>query len=684
MIFTLIDGTRLLLAVAGCAVVLVLPGVTLARLSGFTGRDARADVPTAVVTGLALLPLVDSMVTRFLSLDTALAVNLALAAVGAAAALVGRGVWAWRTKHCALALAWCGLVLFEWVDFDTGQALFQPFTVIDAVKHAAVSEAILQSGAPPHDPFFLRPAPVGYYYFFYTLAALVQRLSLGLVDARAAVGGLVVWTGIGIFGLVRLTLARAGFERAAERTGLVVAVLAAGGLDIVAVLRLGLVQHRWLADPVAWNEQIAGWTESLLWVPHHLAGLIASGVGLLALAAAADPAPAERVGARVARNTGLAGACFASAFGLSLWVALGLAATLAMWTVALAGERRWRAAGLLLAAGVLAALLALPQIHDVLANRAPGTTAPVVLAVRDFSPLDGILPAGGWAQLARFLALPLNYFAAFGLLASGSIAYWRSREASPAPGRDVRRILALMAAAGLLLGAVLRSTLFNNDLGWRVTLLPLLAGTVWTLAALDRCLASAGADTARSSFGQPWRRVPGFLLTLAVLGWATTLYGLVGLRLYPVYPIEPDQRFMAAHPATERALRVAYGWADRHLPPRAVLQHDPTRPRAFAFALYGQRRTAVADAYGSLFGADEGAVRARVAVLAPIFHVSVPLAGVRAAAETAGVDAIIVTDADPVWSMPGSFVWRARPVYASDRVRILLVADLDRVAVALP
>jgi hypothetical protein len=676
MMFSLIDAGRLLLACAAGVPILLLPGLALAAIFRVaSGRSTNTDTvfapsgSTGLVFGLALLPLIASLAIRWVGVDGALVVSLALAAIGLLPP--GRPPLRIGAIPLALTVAWLIISIVEWIDIDTGTQLFQPFTVIDAVKHAATAQAILDTGAPPRDPFFLRPERVGYYYFFYSLPALMQRLCCGAIDARAAMGGCVVWVGIGLFGLIRMVLAASGFAGVGRRPLLLAGVLAAGGLDILPTVRIGLLQGTWLPDPIAWNEQVGGWTESLLWVPHHITGLIAAMLGLVALSGVLEPGDEPAMRRQVA-GVGLAGLCFASGFGVSVWVTLGLVGTVALWGVVLACERRWRAVTLLAAAGAIALVVSIPQLHDVLTDRVPGGEAPIALAVRAFAPVENLGLSGAWLMLARFVMLPLNYFAGFGALVSGAILYWGDRRAVVSEGRDMRRVLVIGALAGLLLGSLLKSTLFNNDLGWRVPLFPLLAGTIWTLVVLDRLPTATPV----------WRRVPGFLFGLLLLGWATTLYGLVALRAYPLFALAADYRFMAAHPATERALRVAYSWADRALPRGAVLQQDPTRPRVFAFALYGRHPTGVADSYGSLYGADPRAVTARITALIPIFRSDLPDAAIRAIATSIGIDDVVVTDADPVWSMPRSFVWRWAPVYASDHVRILPIVSTVKTAPA--
>ena len=669
MNFSLMDTGGFLAAVLACGFVLVAPGYALARLSRVSHNAGPPDLLTGVVIGLATLPAIDSIAVRFCGLGVALSISLVLAAAGAGFALRDHALV--RPSQLGLALigGWLVLLMIEWVDLDIAGKLYQPLTIFDAVKHAATTQAIYDSGAPPRDAFFLRPERSSYYYFFYTPAALVMRLCLGLVDAKAAVGGLVFWTGLGAFGLVRLTLARIGFDQAIGRRPLLItAVMAAGGLDIMAVLYFAWTRSYWMADPLQWNDvQVGQWFEDILWVPHHVAALIAGTVGLVALTDIAGDGKAL-VQRSAAASVILAGLCFAASFGLSIWVTLGFVVTVAVWGLVLLVERRWRAAACLTLAGMIALLLTIPQLIDLKAGRAGGGPVPIALAVRSFLPIHLYVPDGPWQVLGDFVCLPINYGIEFGVLILGSIAYWRQRRREPTSDSEFGRVLTIAALSGLLVGAFLRSTLFNNDLGWRVLLLPLLAGTAWTIIALHR-----RGEPLRAV---PWTVRPAIYAFMAV-GWMTVLYTAISMRAYPFITVNHSARFIAGDPATERGLRVAYGWVTANLSQAAVLQQNPIPRRAFAFGVYGRNPVGVADAFGSLYGADPQAVSARINALGPIFETDLPASEVRRRAAAAGIDDLVVTAADPVWSQPDAFVWREKPIFASPRVRIIPVVTLD-------
>ena len=672
--YSLVDIAGLLLSTLSDVPLLLAPGLAIGWAAGWatagpraSGADAQRPaepwLAAGLLAGLAALPVILSLAVRTFGLNVALGADLAIGAAGVGVAV--RTGWRPRLSRqdALLALAWLLVVGFEYIDFDVAGGLHQPFLILDLVKHAATVQAIHDHGAPPDDPFFLRSGRVGYYYFFYTLGALSEQLCGGGADARAAMGGLVFWTGVAFYNLVRFTLARAGLSPApwSPRTGrLVFAVMCIGGLDIVAVVLLARWGAGWLPDPVWWNEQIGGVFDSLIWVPHHVTALIASVVGLMAIS---EPAPAGRL-----RRAVFAGVCFASAFGLSVWVTVGAVATAGCWFTRLVWGRRAVPAMLLLLAGAVALVLSLPQLLDLHAGRAPGPT-PVALAVRAFSPLEITVPPGALRTLLGLVCLPLSYLLEFGLLAWGAVAFWR-REERPRIAGELGMLLAISAACGLVIGSFFKSTVYNNDLGWRVMLFPLLAGVVWTVSVLERRLASA------TTLGSTWRALPPTVWLMGAVGLATVLYTLVNQRTYDLLPLPASSRFFATDPKTQHDLRGAYTWADHHLPADAVLQHDPAAPRVFPFGLYGRNRVAVADGSAALFGASQTQVDARVAQLSPLFSGAMTAAEVRARAQADGVDALVVDDADPVWRRPASWVWTSRPLYAAPRARIISTAAL--------
>lgn len=673
---TLKDAGGLLLAVATYVPLLLAPGAVLGAASDFAGFRSRSrgeQAGIALVLGLALMPLVDSSAVRFGGIGTGLFVTFLLDLAAIAIVVRARPSRAWlqgAAAPSAIAAVWLLLVILELVDVEWRGGLYPSLLIVDYSKHAATVAAIRNWGAPPIDPFFLRAGRAGYYYFLHTVGALSEALSGGAVDPRMAMGGLAAWTGLALFAMTRLLLERSGIGRGwtARGAGLILLVLLfARGLDILVFLKQGLLNGLWGGDPVWWTEQVTGWIASVLWVPQHVAGLIACFVGIVAVVDGFAAPASERMRSIVA--VVLAGAAFASAFGMSLWVTFGAATTAAVWLGLLAAERRWSHAALLAAAGVAGLVMASPQILD-LAHGRSGGGAPIALAVREFPALDSLAPSGPAHAILMLLALPVNYFAELGVFVSGAVLFWSRRRPSEVHRNELARVLTVSAVVGLVIGSFLRSTLYTNDLGWRVMLFPQLATLLWTAAALDDLFA------ANRSAARPSVRIPVVLLALGLLGYATTAYTLVQLRLYPWLPHGNSLGTLGRDPATTRELRAAYEWGGRALATNVVLQHDPGPGRVYDYALYSRNRVAVSDSFAALDGAPAAAVTERLNEIFPIFARGCGPADASRRARANGVDDLVVDVRDPVWSDPRSWVWTSRPVYASPRVRIIPVGAL--------
>ncbi|MDB4991728.1 MAG: hypothetical protein JWN04_6906, partial [Myxococcaceae bacterium] len=290
MHYTFVDLGRLLVATTLAIATILLPGVALADAADvlrFRSQPGARRWSIALVAGLTLLPVLESTVARLLGMGAALALAVSLALAGLLC--VARRALAPRVCTRALvALAlWLVVVAFETVDFDTGGALYQSFTVIDMVKHAATVQTIVETGVPPADAFFARAGTSGYYYFFYTLGAIILELAPGWVDARATVGALMVLVGPALHTLVLVLLERTGYVERAHARGLrltVLLLLLVSGLDAIPIALLGVSSGRWLPQLDMWNEAVVSFTDAVLWVPHHVTGVLAAWVGFLSLA----------------------------------------------------------------------------------------------------------------------------------------------------------------------------------------------------------------------------------------------------------------------------------------------------------------------------------------------------------------------------------------------------------------
>ena len=116
-----------------------------------------------------------------------------------------------------------------------------------------------------------------------------------------------------------------------------------------------------------WNEQVASWMDSVLWNPHHVSALIVCLLGFLLLWNVRSASWRDRIVAVL-----IAGAAFASACGLSVFVTFTFAVFMAAWLLVTLHEQQWLMAGLLSLSGMLAVCFALPLLKMLLAPAGAG------------------------------------------------------------------------------------------------------------------------------------------------------------------------------------------------------------------------------------------------------------------------------------------------------------------------
>jgi hypothetical protein len=313
-------------------------------------------------------------------------------------------------------------------------------------------------------------------------------------------------------------------------------------------------------------------------------------------------------------------------------------------------------------------------ISDVLRNR-HFDGLPLALSVRDFLIWQMVVASEPLRTIGDFLLLPVNYGLEFGIFAWGTWIFWRRRPTIPS--NELGRVLAIGAVTGLVVGSFIGSTVIFNDLPWRSMSFPQTACLVWTAVALDSVTRKQASSP---DFGAPWfSRLPMAAGVMLVIGYAGVAYALVCARL-PSALFEPAGRFINASPAVDRDARAAYDWANVHLPSTAVLQHNPAPQRVFDFGLYSRNRVAVSDQQGMLYGAPKVDVLHRMDVIAGLFERASPPVVIRQVASSIGIDALVVTAADPVWSDKTSWVWASPARFQNAHVRVIAVSDLGAIS----
>ena len=328
-------------------------------------------------------------------------------------------VWA----ALGLMALWGLAAIGSMVDLQIGDKLYPPIVAYDHSVRTALTAAISRH-VPPDNPFFANAGvPLRYHYLWLLFCSLPMKVFH--LSPRCVVFSGVVWCGLGLICMIALGLkflmrVQTDIER---KTLLAVGLLCVTGLDILPTLYIWAETHSWLSDMEWWNDvQITSWVASLLWVPHHVAALIACFVAFLLLRHQADIQRKWATGPVI-----VSGMTFASAVGMSVYVTFTFVVFVALWLLALIARKDWLEAAMFVGAGAVALLWALSYL---LGLRGPaGGAAFVEFEVRTFNLGIDIAQQIGFnlqtqsaVTLANLIFLPINYVLEFGFfLAVGAL-----------------------------------------------------------------------------------------------------------------------------------------------------------------------------------------------------------------------------------------------------------------------
>jgi hypothetical protein len=413
------------------------------------------------------------------------------------------------------------------------------------------------------------------------------------------------------------------------------------------------------------------WVHAVLWVPHHVAGLIACLTGLLVLWNELE----ESRLSNILRASMVAAVAFASAVGSSIYVTFVFAVSLAAWTLIALLRNRRREFAILVGCGLLAAVLSVPYLLDLRGGAAGGPF--LKFGVRTFGPVRLLLsaldvPADWRPALVHALLLPINYFFEFGFFFVAARWRWNLyRKRGIAFGRS-EQCAVTMAATSVLICSFLRSgVITNNDLGWRG---PLVAQFVLLLWGVDLLATEMGA---RSGRGGRWREFVSWLLILGVGG---TMYEVAMQRFYPLLSdnaglprytwLSPDRQLGRR----TYAMRETYEKLWRITSDDAVVQHNPeVVPNDLFHGLYAARQMAAeGQGCGAAFGGNPDPCGGIFPPLRKLFNSPETTDSGRLDALCAdlSISHLVVKDTDPVWKDKTSWVWSREPVLANDFARV--------------
>lgn len=546
-----------------------------------------------------------------------------------------------------LGLGWTLFAILSLINIQSGDSLLYSVTSYDQTTRVSVIDAMTRTGVPPVNPSYYPGEPVQLtflYYFWYVLCSMVDALGGRFVDARAALNASSAWVGLGLISLVALYFRLRNSTRAEavwKSAWLGIGLLAVSGLDILPATLLMIRTEQVIGSIDVWNTWIQSWVASALWVPHHLAALIA-GMCAILLAQFARGKSSSRQFAILA----IAGLAFASAAGLSIYVTLVFVVFWGVWLIVFILQKTEHALLLpMIFSGVLALVLAAPFFSGLLQGGGDAEgTFPIMFEVRTFLQLESFV--ADWSPLARslimLLVLPINYLFELGFFFIAALYWFQTRDKKTLGSNPFYTVEVILFFVVLFIGSTLRSTLItSNDLGWRAWLPGQFILLIWGVDALEHL---ALVSTSASPQAREAKKNRKLLLTFIVIGILTTIADAALLRFaWPVMtgPETPRQYYSA---------RLVYDYLRENIPADAITQNNPLSFVDRPSGLYGNHQMIISDR--TAYGVSKKDFEAWTEKVAPLFN-------------TADVDnwqmfdhacveysinVLIFTNTDPVWS----------------------------------
>jgi hypothetical protein len=498
------------------------------------------------------------------------------------------------------------------------------------------------------------------------LGSLIDLVGGSLVDARVALFASILWCGIALMTMIAFYLRLRSDEHGQKiwkKVLVGIGLLSVTGLDILPSIMVMRYGDGAVGDIEHWNEQITAWLGSLLWVPHHVASLIAAFVGIMLVHSVR-----ERSGKNGFIAMAFAGAAFASAAGLSIWVTLIFVLFWGGWMLSIYLQKKQPFLLIPMAfAGLVALLLAGPFLLGILAGDGAGSGGafPVALTVRSFRILDTLVGDSSLflKLLTRLIFLPLNYLFELGFfLLAGFI--WLKANKGKLLENPYYFAEILLLAVSFLIGTFTRSTLIeNNDLGWRAWLPGQFILLIWGADVLTSFTNSSNSRFVLS----PATKYN--LVVLAALGISTTVLDVTLLRFGYYFAMRPDAGRVIF------SARQAYAAINKTLSPDAIVQYNPSGAINRPSGLYGMHQSVISDRTSYGIPLDE--YYAKVAEVSEVFNLKNVQSWepVDTLCKKHSIQVLVVVENDPLWESLDLLKGQRNFVYADDHYAVFPCGD---------
>ncbi len=679
-------------------VIFVAPGYVVswaADLFDFRKRQTATRFVIAIVISVAVSPII-----LFLTYDLA-SVKLTLAVLAGFAISfiiilaknknlpVSREIRHLQFLAMLAAAGWTLFAIASLVDIQLGDRLYFNIVSHDFTTRVAIINAITRTGVPPVNPSYFpdRPVRLTYlYYFWYILCNLVEQIGGTWVNARVAMFASVAWCGLALMGAVALYLRIRNPEggKKAWKSGLLGSgLLLVSGLDIIPILF-------WLVNPKTavnfaylegdleqWNEQITAWLGALLWVPHHVAALVACIAGVTLLHSIRGKTASQQI--KVAIIIGLA---FASAVGLSTFVTLVFAVFWALWLIVSFLRREFSQSLIMMLAGVIALLAASPFLMGLIGNgnSSSGSELPIALAVRVFRPVVPLIfnYPPFLQDLVFLLLLPINYLVELGFFFIAGLFWIQEHDLEGLKQNPYHLSEVLLLLATLFIGSFVRSTVIgSNDFGWRAWLPGQFILLVWGVDVINRLVPDSW-DSLQSKPIRTQKMVRQLEIFIAI-GILTTIVDVMLLRIWPmmvdsgaaIFPnsLSPDtqlgKRTLAA--------RQAYEYVNENTPENAIIEINPANLLDIPVGLYADRQIAISGQ--TAFGVSLHELETRASMVTKIFS-ETSWETIDQSCKENTINFLVANDLDPLWKNLAILVQQRKPLYQNQYYAIFPCGNL--------
>ena len=563
-----------------------------------------------------------------------------------------------QNKSMALVIVfaciWIVFAIFSLVDIQLGDELYYTVPSFDHVTRISIVDAMARTGVPPVNPSYYPGQPVKLsflYFFWYILGGFIDFIGGSAVDARGAFFASVIWCGLGLMAAISFYLRLRSKENRWDVWALAligISLLTVTGLDIFPVILAMSNLQAPIPDIEQWNEQVAAWMSSLLWVPHHIAALVA---GLVAVMLLLSLHGQDRK--RQFVLMAVASAAFASAFGLSIWVTFVFVIFWGLWFIRNLFDKTGRPLAIpMMFAGGFALLLSAGFLEGIFSGLGSTSGAegglPIAFDVRAFIFVDIIAGESSSLiqKLLRLLFLPLNYFLEFGFYFFVPFLWFSQRRNKLSSDQSLIEYFLLNSS--FFVGTFLRSTLIeNNDLGWRSWLPGQFILLMW------------GVDVLASLKTSLPKRTQVNLIFLAIFGVLSTLLNVGLLRFEPILAgSEFGARNLSA--------RKAYTTILKNLPSNIVVQYNPNSYVNRPAGLYGMRQSAISDR--TAYGISTKIFLERVAAVSTIFSAGTVSTWqpVDEFCKQNFIDVLVIEDTDSLWNSVDVLKADRQPQYLDD------------------